>query len=161
MRLCKCDTWLCHSEVWYLVPPWVWLANATKYQATKEGNCQNQAKKELDRVRYRNRPKQLMWYITFSWIAGETEHQQKNKAVWYRSLIELSVCTHDKENHRRCDKGTAQKRYVTQEGWLAPVWYQHSTFQKWLQMTYSPLFYFNTLVVKLYFIFIHKLSIVF
>jgi hypothetical protein len=23
------------------------------------------------------------------------------------------VCTHDKENHRRCDKGTAQKGYVT------------------------------------------------
>jgi hypothetical protein len=26
------------------------------------------------------------------------------------------VCTHDKENHKRCDKGTAQKQYVTREG---------------------------------------------
>ncbi len=26
------------------------------------------------------------------------------------------MCTHDKENHKWCDKGTAQKQYVTQEG---------------------------------------------
>ncbi len=26
------------------------------------------------------------------------------------------MCTHDKENHKRCDKGTAQKQYVTREG---------------------------------------------
>ncbi len=26
------------------------------------------------------------------------------------------MCTHDKENHKRCDKGTAQKQYVMREG---------------------------------------------